>query len=376
MNLSEAPTPSLILDRAKLERNCARMIGRCRSLGVKLRPHMKTLKSIDAARLAIDPEHGGIAVSTLREAEYFADRGIDDIQYAVCITPDKLPRAAAVASRVGRFSVFLDSVETARAVADFARRSEIPLRVWIEIDSGEHRTGLDPEDDHLVEIGRLLEASPAMLEGVATHGGHSYGERDPAGIAAVAEQERRAVVGAAGRLRAAGFAVPGISAGSTPTAVHGCSGEGLTELRAGVYMAGDLFQAAIGSLAEEDIAVSVLASVISHNEERNQIVVDAGGLALSKDRSTSSLAGGDMGYGLVTDIEGRPVFGRLIVGGVHQEHGEIEGSEPLPFERLPIGTKLRILPNHVCMTAGSYDRLLVTDGGARIDAEWDKAFGW
>ena len=375
MKLQDVFTPALVLDRAKLARNCERMIARCRALGTRLRPHMKTLKSIEAARLAIDPAHGGIAVSTLREAEYFAGHGIGDIQLAVCMTPDKLRRAAAVTRSIPRFSFFIDSLDAAAAVADFASAERLPLRVWIEIDSGEHRTGLEPEDDRVVGIGRLLAASPALLEGVATHGGHSYRARDPDGIAAVADEERRAVNRAAERLRSAGFDVPAVSAGSTPTATHSRSGEGLTEIRAGVYMAGDLFQAAVGSHGETDLAVSVLASVISHKPEHDQIVIDAGGLALSKDRSTGALEGGDMGYGLVADLSGDPGFGRLVVKGVHQEHGEIEAAA-LPFERLPIGAKVRILPNHVCMTAGAYDRFVVVDGNDEVVGEWDKATGW
>ena len=376
MKLADALTPALVLDRSRLDRNCVRMRERCRDLGVKLRPHMKTLKSIDAARIAIDPDFGAIAVSTLLEAEYFAAGGIEDIQLAVCMTPDKLPRASAVARDIPRFSFFLDSAAMARASADYARSTAAPLRIWIEIDSGEHRTGVEPDDPALVEIASILAEAPVVLEGVATHGGHSYRGRDAQAIAAIAEQERAQVTKAAEILRAAGFNVPGVSAGSTPTAVHARSGAGLTEFRAGVYMAGDLFQAAIGSLDETDIALSVLATVISHKPEQNQIVVDAGGLALSKDRSTAAIHGGDLGFGLVLDVDGKPTLGRLTVSGVHQEHGEVSGSEALPFDRLPIGAKVRILPNHVCMTAGAYDHLLVVENDTDILATWDKAFGW
>ncbi len=371
MRLGEAATPALVLDRGKLRRNCERMLAKARSLGTRLRPHMKTLKSIDAARIAIDPSHGGIAVSTLKEADYFAGHGMTDLQYAVCITPDKLPQAAAIAAHAPGFSAFIDSVEMARALADYPR-----IAAWIEIDSGEHRTGLAPDDDRLIQIAAILKSAGVPLAGVATHGGHSYGERTPEGIAAVAEQERLAVVSAAERLRAAGFAVPGVSAGSTPTSVHRASADGLTELRAGVYMAGDLFQSGIASLAEDEIAVSVLASVIAHKPERNQIVVDAGGLALSKDRSTAALADSDLGFGLVLDIDGEASLGPLTVAGVSQEHGEIRGAAPLPFDRLPIGARVRILTNHVCMTAAIHDSYLVVDGGAEIVERWTKIVGW
>lgn len=376
MELTALFTPALILDRARLEANCGRMRERCRKLGVGLRPHMKTLKSIDAAQLAVDPAHGGIAVSTLKEAEYFAAHGLRDIQLAVCITPDKLPRAAGVARDAPDFGFFVDAAETARAVAAFARAEGVPFNVWIEIDSGEHRTGVAPESEAALAIAGALAESPARLAGVATHGGHSYGARSAEAIAAIAEEERRAVATAAGRLRAAGFAVPGVSAGSTPTAVHARSGQALTELRPGVYMAGDLFQAAIGSLAAEDIAVSVLASVISHDHARGRIVLDAGGLALSKDRSTAALGDGDRGFGLVTDLDGLSTYGDLLVGGVHQEHGEVAVGDPALLERLPVGAKVRVLPNHVCMTTAMYDRYFVVDGGRKVVAEWEKTGGW
>jgi len=374
--LHEAETPAIVLDRGKLRANCERVRSRCRALGVGLRPHMKTLKSIDAARLAVDPSHGGIAVATLNEAEYFAQHGFLDIQYAVCITADKLPRAARILARASRFSFFVDSLETARAVVDFARRHGTLFRVWLEIDSGEHRTGVDPHDPTLVEIARVLSHSAVRLEGVATHAGHSYGAASPGELRDVAEQERLAVVQAADRLRAAGIAANGVSAGSTPTAMHLPEAEGLTELRAGVYMAGDLFQVAVGSLALDQVAVTVLASVISHSQKLNQVVVDAGGLALSKDRSTAAGPGPDMRYGLVLDALGRPIASGLTVVDVHQEHGEIRSSTRLPFERLPIGSKIRIVPNHVCMTAAMYGNYLIVDGADAIVDVWDRTNGW
>ncbi|MGE0179265.1 MAG: alanine racemase [Sphingomonas sp.] len=372
-SLADAPTPALILDRGRLAANCARMIARCAGFGVGLRPHMKTLKSIDAARLAIDPAHGGIAVSTLREAEYFAGHGLADIQYAVCITPDKLLQAKEIVRRAPAFSFFLDSLEIARAIA--ALPSAAWCNVWIEIDSGEHRTGLAPRDPRLIEIAGLLRGAGAALAGVATHGGHSYAARSAAEIAAVAEQEQSAVVEAAACLRAAGFEVPGVSAGSTPTATYMARADGLTEVRAGVYMAGDLFQSGIASLREDEIAVSVLASVIGRNEADGRIVIDAGGLALSKDRSTAGLAQ-DLGYGLLLDVAGAPSLGRLTVGGVHQEHGEVDQVPADAFERLPIGARVRVLTNHVCMTAAIHDHYLVVDGGTRIVDRWDKIIGW
>ncbi|MDB5365448.1 MAG: D-serine deaminase, pyridoxal phosphate-dependent [Rhodospirillales bacterium] len=367
MRIEELPTPAALLDLPRLQRNCAQMLDRVRALGVTLRPHMKTLKSIDAARLAIDPSHGGITVSTLDEASYFADAGLSDILYAVCITADKLPRAAEIASRARGFSVLIDDIEMARAIDQDGRANQRSFRVWIELDSGEHRTGLAVDDPMLPALARFCDQSQAIeLAGVATHAGHSYRCRTIDEIAAVAEQERATAVGAAELIRALGIACPGVSVGSTPTALHARSADGVTEIRAGVYMAGDLFQASIHSCAEDDIALSVLASVISRKQDR--IFVDAGGLALSKDRSTARTQ--DRAYGLVVDLHGASL-GEVVIGDVHQEHGEVRGAKV----DLRLGDKVRILPNHACMTAAAYDRLYVVEGDRVVDC-WSRTNGW
>jgi D-serine deaminase-like pyridoxal phosphate-dependent protein len=374
--LAGAATPALVLDLRRLTANCERMKNRCHGLGTRLRPHMKTLKSIDAARYAIDPSHRGIAVATLNEAEYFSKRGLTDIQCAVCISPDKLPRAVDILKGAPRFSFFVDSMQTAQRVVEVARSRSSPMRVWLEIDSGEHRTGVAPEHTSMLEIARVLNQPPVVFEGVATHAGHSYRAKKPEQLCEIAEQERLAVVRGAQKLRAAGVPVGGVSVGSTPTAMHLSNTEGITEVRAGVYMAGDLFQVALGSLRLEEVAVTVLATVISHNPALNQIVVDAGALALSKDRSTAAGPGPDMGYGLVLDLLGRCLASDLTIIDVHQEHGEIRSNSRLPFERLPIGSKVRILPNHVCMTAAMYEHYLVVDGSDTVEDIWERTNGW
>jgi D-serine deaminase-like pyridoxal phosphate-dependent protein len=375
MDLTTVLTPALILDRGKLEKNCQAMLARCKQHGVRLRPHMKTLKSIDAARIAMDPVHPAVAVATLNEAEYFASHDIADIQYAVCIAPDKLDRAAGVLRRAGSFSFFVDSPAVAQRVVTYARKNAVRFHVWIEVDSGEHRTGLAPCDPDLIATARVLSTPDVTLRGLATHGGQSYKCRDTECASQVAEAERAALLAAAKSLRSHGTDVHALSAGSTPTAVHGRSFDGLTELRPGVYMAGDSFQESLGTVAMDRIAVTVLATVISHNVARNHIVIDAGGLALSKDRSTASCSK-NRGYGLVLDIHGHPSFGELLIHDVHQEHGELLISDPDLFEQLPIGSKLRIVPNHVCMTAAMYSNYLVVEGGTKILATWPRTNGW
>lgn len=378
MTLADLDTPSLILDRSILDRNVAAMTARARALGVRLRPHMKTAKSGAVARIAVRDNFGGITVSTLKEAEYFAAAGIRDIVYAVSIVPAKLPRIASLLRSGVELAVVTDRIDVAHAVGEKCVQLGVEVGVLIELDTGEHRSGLAPDSNELVELGRLLHDSPGVsLRGVLTHAGHSYGCRSVDAVREIAEQERAATVGAAERLRAAGLPCPVVSVGSTPTAVHACHLEGVTELRCGVYMFGDVFQSEIHSCGRGDIAVSVLATVIGHREELGCALIDAGALALSKDRSTG--ADGlpeDVGFGLVTAVDGRERIDGMRVSHVYQEHGLVACDGAFPFDRLPIGARVRVFPNHVCLTAAMYDAYQVVEGGDEVIATWPRVNGW
>jgi D-serine deaminase-like pyridoxal phosphate-dependent protein len=365
MILADLPTPCLVLDRTILKRNLLVMANTLKRLNVPLRPHMKTAKSIDVARLALEGQPGGITVSTLAEAEYFSGHGITDILYAVGITPQKLDQVAKLNAAGAQIIVVTDDVATADAIAAHAH----PPQSLIEIDSGEERGGLTPTSDLLLEIaGRL----GPCLAGVMTHAGHSYSGRSVRDMERIAEQERNAVTEAARRLRQAGHRIDIVSAGSSPTARHAENLSGVTEIRAGVYMFGDLFQAEIETHGADAIAVTVLTSVIGRRP--GKVLVDAGGLALSKDRSTQD-APHDFGFGLAVDLAGRPSYGNAIVRRAYQEHGVIELDTARPFD-LPVGGKLRIAPNHVCMTAAAHDRYFVTDGDQEVVAIWPRVNGW
>jgi D-serine deaminase-like pyridoxal phosphate-dependent protein len=344
------------------------MSERMHSLGVALRPHLKTAKSADVARLAVEGEAGGITVSTIAEAEYFADRGLRDITLAVGITPEKLDRVTVLSDHGATITVITDDVQVAQAIADHPGE----FKVLIEIDSGESRGGVDPNGDALLEIGKALGPH---LAGVLTHAGHSYDCRTVEDIKKVAEDERLAVTVAAQRLRDAGMSCDVVSVGSTPSMSYVERLDGVTEARPGVYMFSDLFQAAIRTSTRDDIAVTVLSSVIGCRPSMNRILIDAGALALSKDRSTAT-TNQDAGYGLVLDIDGKPAFGELVVQQVFQEHGIVSSSTPLPFQKLQVGTKVRVAPNHSCITAAAYDKYYVVDSGREVLAEWDRVNGW
>ncbi len=377
MDLDDLPTPALVLDRAVLAANIERMNERMRRLGVPLRPHLKTAKSADVARLAVAGHPGGITVSTLHEADYFLERGLADITYAVGITPARLDGAAALRRRGADLKIITDDVGVAEAIAAHGAS----FAVLIEIDTGGSRGGVAPDGAELLEIARVLDGAPAVtLCGVLTHAGHSYDCRDVAAMAMVAEDERAGAVMAAERLRAAGHPCPVVSVGSTPTATFARDLTGVTEARPGVYMFCDLFQAGIGVCQTGDIALGVLASVIGQRRDENLLLIDAGALALSKDRSTARLAT-DCGFGLVCDaVTGLPhaglAHGALKVASVHQEHGIVGCQSPIPFEDFPIGARVRVLPNHACMTGAAHDVYHMIDGGTEIIARWPRCNGW
>jgi D-serine deaminase-like pyridoxal phosphate-dependent protein len=365
MKLAELPTPCLVLDRGILQRNIGAMAHALKRHNVPLRPHMKTAKSIEVAHLAIAGQPGGITVSTLAEAEYFAGHRIADILYAVGITPRKLDQVAKLNAAGAAVIVLTDDLDTAGAIVAHKQ----PPRTLIEIDTGEGRGGIAPDDDLLLEIAARLGPH---LAGVMTHAGHSYAGRSLTDMIRIAETERAGVVRAAERLRAAGHAVPIVSMGSSPTALHAESLAGVTEVRAGVYMFGDLFQAEIGTHDLDAIALTVLTSVIGRRPGR--LLVDAGGLALSKDRSTEA-APKDYGFGLVLDVAGRRSLGDAIVARAYQEHGVVQPDPAFPLD-LPIGGKLRIAPNHTCMTAAAHDHYYVVDGSDEVLATWSRVNGW
>jgi D-serine deaminase-like pyridoxal phosphate-dependent protein len=365
-------TPCLLLDRGKLEANVAEMQRALARHGVPLRQHVKTAKSIDVARVVSGSEHAPITVSTLREAEHFAAHGFHDHTLAVGATPAKVARIAALARSGARVRILVDDEDAARDIGDEARAAGVRLEALVEIDVGQHRGGVAPDGDALLAIARAVASAGMDLVGVLAHGGHSYDARSAPDIARIAEEERSGAVHAADRLRAAGHAVSVVSVGSTPTALFAERLDGVTEVRAGVFVFQDLFQAALGCARVEDIALSVLTTVIGVHRDRGTVLVDAGALALSKDRSLDAIGG--RGYGEVTRSDGTRMPARPSIAWVNQEHGAI-ALESLPS--VPrVGDRLRVLPNHACMTAAMYDRYHVLDAQGRAVETWSRVNGF
>jgi len=374
--LTALDTPALILDVGKAENNVARLTKRMARLGVRLRPHVKTAKSVDVVRHLFQDQRPPITVSTVKEAEYFAGDGFTDITYAVGIAPDKIARVVSLCQRGADVQVVIDTTDQALALAAAASHGAKMPGVLIEIDCDGHRGGLVPGDRNPLKVANILRDAGLDLRGVLTHAGESYGCRNGEGLAEAAEAERAAAVASAELLREQGHACPLVSVGSTPTAHFARDLRGVTEVRAGVFMFFDLVMHGIGVCGIDDIALSVLATVIGHKAEKGWILVDGGWMALSRDRGTARHPI-DQGYGLVCDIEGRP-YPDLIVSDASQEHGIISvrpGSmEALP--QIPVGARVRILPNHACATGAQHDHYRVIRGTGDVVANWPRVRGW
>ena len=370
-------TPALLLDKDRLDRNLDRLSSRMAARGVVLRPHMKTAKSIDVARRAHRSGPGPITVSTLAEAEYFAKEGFRDMTYAVGLAPHTAGRAMRLRKAGIDLKVLLDSPEQAIMLGAAGRAVGVTPSAFIEIDCDGHRGGLSPADPKLIVVAAAIAEAGVKLAGILTHAGESYNLCSPEALIAAAENERAVAVTAAATLRAAGHECPIVSVGSTPTAHFAEDLTGVTEMRAGVYMFFDLVMLGVGVCTTNDIAVSVLATVIGTKLEKGWILVDAGWMALSRDRGTAAQRV-DQGYGLVCDVSGN-VYPDLIVAQASQEHGILairSGSgEALPD--LPVGAKVRILPNHACATASQHELYnVVSSDSDTIHAQWPRMRGW
>ncbi len=375
--LSDIQTPAALIDHARMMRNITRMQAHMTTLGVRLRPHVKTSKCFEVAKRQRAQGASGITVSTLKEAEQFFATGFDDILYAACIVPSRIDRALTLRRRGCRLTVIVDSIAAAQALVDKGRSEQHAFDAMIEIDTDGHRSGVKPNDELLIEIARTLHHGGAVLKGVMTHAGSSYDLDNHEALARLAEQERSLIVAAAERLRSSGLPCPEVSVGSTPTALCARDLSGVTEVRAGVYVFFDLVMSNVSVCMPRDIALSVLTTVIGHQSEKGWVIVDAGWMAMSRDRGTAR-HGIDYGYGAVCDCGGEVIAG-YTMAAANQEHGIIcrsDGEVDRDIaERFPIGRLLRVLPNRACATGAQFSEYRVIDGQNPI-ATWERFDGW
>ena len=341
-------TPELVVDRGRLEAN---VVGLQRALdgrGVRLRPHAKTHKSVHIGRLQVEAGAAGLTVGTLGEAEVFARAGLRDLFIAYPVWAEG-PKADRLRSLHGSADIRVgaDSVEGVRRLAAAVSGTSRALRVLVEVDPGNHRTGV-PDAEAAVVVAEAARGAGLDVEGVFAHAGHAYG---PGRAGAAALDEVTTLEAAAAALEAAGFEVRTISAGSTPTRSLSATGR-ITEIRAGTYVLGDRQQVALGAMDAGEVAAVVAATVVSAAADR--LVLDAGAKALTKDRP-DWLAG----FG---EIEAYP---DVVIERLSDYHGV---SRVPPLARRPaVGEVVAVVPNHICPVVDLVSGFTVVDERGRTE---------
>lgn len=351
--LEELATPALLLDLDKLEANLSGMARKCEALGVALRPHIKTHKSPRIGELQRQAGAIGITVSTLYEAQRFADAGFDDVTWAFPVPLTRIDQAVDLSERI-RLRLVVDSASAIQAL----EATGSPLRVLLKVDCGYHRAGVEPSGPIALELARRLKDSRNLrFDGILTHSGQSYCARGRDELLRIAERERRVMADFASLLGAEGIDVPTVSVGSTPAMAVVDRLDGVNEARPGNYVFFDHMQTRIGSCSIEECAVTVLSSVVSSGARHS--ILDAGALALSKDPGDSDLGRPNFGCGF-HDYQAGLLDPRLLVFSVSQEHGWLTGCHS-------VGKQVRLLPQHACLTVAQFDEYFVVRGNEVVD---------
>jgi D-serine deaminase-like pyridoxal phosphate-dependent protein len=318
--------------------------------GIALRPHAKTHKSVAIGRLQLDAGARGLTVGTLSEAEVFAAAGLTDlfIGYPVVATGPKGERLRALHDRWPSIVVGVDSVMGARRLAAAIVGARAQLHVRVEIDPGNGRTGVvGPEA--AAEVAEAARTAGLVVDGVFSHGGHAY---HPHAWEQAGADEVRTLTDAAEALEAAGFDVPVVSAGSTPTFLSSATGR-VNEMRAGTYVLGDRQQWLIGAIPAEGCAAAVAGTVVSDFADR--IVLDTGAKSLTKDRAPWI-----EGHGII------PAFPDLVIERLSDYHAVV----PVPdgAARPKLHQVVAVIPNHICPVVDLNDTFLVTRPGTAPEA--------
>jgi D-serine deaminase-like pyridoxal phosphate-dependent protein len=372
MQLETLKTPSLVLDVTRVKRNAERMTQRVKEFSADLRPHVKTHKCIEVARIQTAGHSGAVTVSTLAEARAFAANGFSKITYAIPIEPGKFNEAIEI-SRNCELSLITDDVEIPALLNEAAKSAKVTFNLFLKVDCGYHRCGVEPSAAEAIEIPRRITAASNLhFAGILTHAGHSYHCQSKPELLTLAQHERDLMAQFAETLRREVGEVPIVSIGSTPTITSVDHLNGVNEVRPGNYIFFDAFQATLGSCSFDDCALTVLASVVHRDLSRRKTIIDAGAIALSKDRGPMELDP-KCGYGKVLDLEGNDL--KLNVNQMSQEHGVLLAEDESSFDRLRVGSRVRVLANHSCLTAAQHTHYNVIENESVVD-RWEIHTGW
>lgn len=357
MNKQDLDTPCMIVDRAKMADNIKRYQAIANEAGIALRPHAKTHKTPQIARMQIEAGAVGVTVAKLGEAEVMADGGVRNIVIAYPVVGrEKLERLVRLAERV-ELAVACDGYEVAEGISNAALQAGIVVNVWVEVDPGYGRVGVLPGRSLELLAQSLVSLKGIRVTGVLVFAGHSYDAERDEQRKEIAASEAAIAVGAAKTLRGFGFPVETISAGSTPVSRFASSMSGVTEIRPGTYVFGDLTQVKAKALSIEQCALTVLATVISRPAP-DRAVIDAGTKVFTMDGEDSAIGTG-RGY-----VIGHP---DVQVSWFNEEHGVL--TLPPSEQGIKVGDKLEIVPVHCCAVVNMLEELYVAEND-RVQETW------
>ena len=351
--------PTLLLDEAICKRNISRMAHKAHSSGVSFRPHFKTHQAATIGAWFREVGVTAITASSLRMAHYFAEAGWEDIVVAFPVNWAEIDLINQLAARI-TLGLLVDSVAT----VDFlAQNLTHPVNIWLDVDTGYHRSGVDWADSAtFTAIVEAIQNSDLLTTaGLLTHDGHTYKARSNAEISAIYTESSARLIAVRDHLATQGVAGLCLSLGDTPSCSVVDDLSAVDEIRPGNFVFYDTTQVQITACTLQDIAVAVACPVVGKYPARNQIVVYGGGVHLSKESITDT--DGNVSFGAVAtlDDDGWHILDDANVGSLSQEHGVIYTSAAT-FERIDIGDTLAILPVHSCMTANLLKGYRTLDG--------------
>lgn len=352
----------MLVEQSRVERNVDRMQAAADHHGLRLRPHAKTHKSVDFARMQIGRGACGIACAKLGEAEVFADAGIEDIRLPYPLHPVNAPRVLALLDRT-RISFIVDHLDVARGWSEAMTAGGREVDVLVKVDVGFHRCGIDPNASGAAEFVGVVSRLPGLrLRGLLSHAGHSYGATSPGEAELIAIAEARTLSDLAARVRAHGVAIEEISVGATPTARFSVEQPGITELRPGNYIYFDRTQVALGAATWDDCALTVLARVVTR-PAADRVIFDSGSKTLTTDAARGQ--GNTAGYGSVCRaLDDTAPDESLLIERLSEEHATVK---VVGSSALEPGDLVRVIPNHSCVVSNLVDSVWLVDGDTVVD---------
>ncbi|MCK5547666.1 MAG: alanine racemase [Thermoplasmata archaeon] len=348
--IENVDTPSLIIDSDVLKRNIDNMMGVAKRSGIDLRPHVKTHKCPELAKMQVRKGAVGIAVAKVSEAEVMAGEGLKNIQIAnEVVAPGKMARLVPLVDKCD-LTIAVDNRENVNDISKTMKENGTSISVLVDIDVGLHRCGLSHENTKgIMRFVKFLSSKPGIVfKGIMTHAGQVYRCRNIREVEKVGLFEGRRMVELASVIKKAGFGCETVSVGSTPTAMFAGSVPGVTEIRPGNYIFNDMIQVSKGVAKVTDCALRVLSTVIS-TPSRNRVVIDAGSKGLGPERIPHQKG---KGYGHIVNK-------RATIKRLSEEHGIIGNMKK--GTTFGLGERIQIIPNHACYTVNLYDKMFSTD---------------